>query len=84
MKEPICCASTQNTASEAITFAERPEFGHGEVAERPMALPNVRNTNESAAARTAPASTALHSTKPVVGAATTAGDAAGAVPTCVM
>ena len=49
--------------SDAITLAERPEFGHGEVAERPIAAPNVRSTKESAAARTAPANTAPHSTK---------------------
>src|SRR2546423_1752124 len=40
-----------------------PEFGHGEVADRPMAAPNVRKTNDRAAANTAPARTALHSTK---------------------
>jgi hypothetical protein len=34
--------------NRAITFAETPEFGQGEVAERPMAAPNVSRTNEIA------------------------------------
>jgi|SRR6476620_7339338 hypothetical protein len=69
MKAPICCTIAQNTAKDAMTLAETPEFGHGETAERPMAAPNVRRTNEIAIARKAPASTAPHSTKltPAVG-----------------
>jgi hypothetical protein len=35
-------------ASEAKTFADRPELGQGEVAERPIAVPKVRSTNEIA------------------------------------
>src|SRR5436189_6300384 len=63
MKAPICCANTQKTATEAMTLAEAPAFGQGEVAERPMAVPKESRTNEMAAARKAPASTAPHSTK---------------------
>ena len=69
MMEPICCAMAQKTASEAMTLADSPEFGHGDVAERPMAAPKVSSTKDIAAARTAPAKTAPHSTKlkPAVG-----------------
>jgi hypothetical protein len=76
-------AIAQKTASDAITFAETPEFGHGEVADRPMAAPKARSTKVIAAARTAPASTAPHSTKlaPPVDEALTL---SGAGPTCVM
>jgi hypothetical protein len=83
MKAPICEAMAQNTAKEAMTFAEAPEFGHGDVAERPMAAPKVRSTKVIAAARTAPARTAPHSTKlaPGVDAAL---ELIGAGPTCVM
>src|SRR5262245_8110833 len=81
MIEPICCAIAQKTAIEAITFADRPEFGHGETADRPMAAPNVSRTNESAAASTAPANTAPHSTK--LRPAVSTLDATG-TPTCVM
>jgi hypothetical protein len=83
MNAPICCAIAQKTATEAITFAETPEFGQGEVADRPMAAPNVSKTNEIATASTAPASTAPHSTKldPDVEAVL---ELAGAGPTCVM
>ena len=63
MMEPICCAIAQNTASEAITLADSPEFGHGDVADKPIAAPKVRRTKEMAAASTAPANTAPHSTK---------------------
>jgi hypothetical protein len=38
-------------------------FGQGEVADKPIAVPNVSITNASAAARTAPARTEPHSTK---------------------
>jgi hypothetical protein len=68
---------------DAITFADAPEFGHGEVAERPMAAPKVRRTNESAAARKAPARTAPHSTKLDPGVAVTL-PPTGAGPTCVI
>ena len=61
--EPICCTIAQNTAREPITLADRPEFGHGDVADRPIAVPKVRRTKERAAASTAPAQTAPHSTK---------------------
>ena len=71
MNAPICCAIAQKTAMDAITLADAPEFGHGEVAERPMAAPKVRRTNESAAARKAPARTAPHSTKLEPGVAVT-------------
>jgi hypothetical protein len=66
---------------DAITFADRPEFGHGEVADKPIAAPKVSSTNESAAASTAPANTAPHSTKlsPAVSVLDTTG-----APTCVM
>ena len=83
MNAPICCAIAQKTATEAITFAEAPEFGHGEVAERPMAAPKVRRTKEIAAARTAPARTDPHSTKLAPGVAV-ALEPSGAGPTCVM
>jgi hypothetical protein len=83
MNAPICCAIAQNTATDAITFVEAPEFGHGDVADRPMAAPKVRRTKEIAAANTAPASTAPHSTKLVPGAAVEL-DPSGAGPTCVM
>ena len=53
----------QKTAMDATTFADRPELGHGEVVESPMAVPNDSKTNEMAAARNAPAMTAPHSTK---------------------
>ena len=46
MNAPICCASVQKTASEPRVFAEIPEFGHGDTAERPIAEPKVRNTND--------------------------------------
>src|SRR5512145_1941052 len=86
MKAPICWAMVQKIASEAITRAERPELGHGDVAESPMAVPNVRRTKESAEARTAPARIAPHSRK--LGTAfedTSPGAmAARAGPTCVM
>ena len=85
MNAPICWAIAQNTAIEATTFAEAPEFGQGETADRPMAAPKVRSTNEIAAARTAPASTAPHSTK--LEPTTAVGVALapiGAGPTCVM
>jgi hypothetical protein len=83
MKAPICWAIAQKTATEAITFAETPEFGQGEVADRPMAAPKVRRTKEIAAARTAPASTAPHSTK-LAPEAEMVLELAGAGPTCVM
>jgi len=63
MKAPICCTIAQKIATDAITLAEAPEFGQGDTADRPMAAPKVRRTNEMAAARNAPASTAPHSTK---------------------
>jgi hypothetical protein len=63
-------------------LAETPEFGQGEVADRPMAAPNVQ-TNEIATASTAPARTAPHSTKLDL-AAEAALELAGAGPTCVM
>jgi len=81
MNAPICCAIAQKTAIDAITFADTPEFGHGDVAERPIAAPKVSRTNEIAAASTAPASTAPHSTKLDPGAET---PLPGAGPTCVM
>src|SRR6185295_11176758 len=83
MKAPICAAIAQKTAKEAMTLAETPEFGQGEVAERPMAAPKVRSTKVIAAARAAPARTAPHSTKlaPGVDAAL---ELAGAGPTRVM
>jgi hypothetical protein len=46
-----------------MTLAETPEFGHGETAESPIAVPKASKTNEMAIARKAPASTAPHSTK---------------------
>jgi hypothetical protein len=69
MNAPICCINAHKIASEAKTFADRPELGQGEVAERPIAVPKVSSTNEIAAASTAPANTAPHSTKLVPGAA---------------
>jgi hypothetical protein len=85
MNAPICCAIAQNAATEAMTRAETPEFGHGETADKPMAVPKVRSTNEIAAARNAPASTAPHSTKLEPTAAVGAVLAEiGAGPTCVM
>src|SRR5215468_5963222 len=83
MNAPICCIMTHSTAKLAISFVEAPTLGHGEVADKPIAVPKVRSTNEIAAASNAPASTAPHSTKltPATGAAT---PAAGADPTCVM
>src|SRR4029079_9522322 len=83
MNAPICCAIAQKTATDAITFADAPEFGHGEVAERPMAAPKVRRTKEIAAARAAPASTAPHSTKLEPGVTVVLAPN-GAGPTCVM
>jgi hypothetical protein len=85
MKAPICCAIAQKTAIDAMTFAEVPEFGQGEVAERPMAVPKASRTNDIAAAKTAPAKTEPHSTKlaPAV-AVPVALEASGAGPTCVM
>jgi hypothetical protein len=62
MTDPICWAIAQNTAIDAITFADNPEPGHGEVAERPIAVPKVSRTKDNAAAKTAPAKTAPHST----------------------
>src|SRR6476659_9135358 len=78
MNAPICCAKVQNTASDASVFAESPEPGHGETAERPIAEPKVRKTKESAAAVMAPAMTAPHSTNLNPAAAPAAG------PTCTM
>src|SRR6478672_11578547 len=63
MNAPICCAIAQNTAMEAMTFADAPEFGQGDTADKPIAAPKVRSTKEMAAARKAPAITAPHSTK---------------------
>ena len=83
MNAPICWAIAQNTATDATTFAEAPEFGQGEVAERPMAAPKVRRTKEIAAASTAPAITDPHSTKLEPGDAVGL-DPRGAGPTCVM
>jgi hypothetical protein len=83
MNAPICCAIAQKTAIDASTFADIPEFGHGEVAERPIAVPKVSRTNEIAAASTAPASTGPHSTKLGLGLET-AVELTGAGPTCVM
>jgi hypothetical protein len=83
MKEPICSTIAQKIATDAITLADAPEFGHGDTADKPMAAPKVRSTNEMAAARNAPAITAPHSTK----LATAAGgvlEPAGAGPTVVM
>src|SRR4029453_4319794 len=73
MNAPICCARVQNTASEASVFAETPESGQGDTAERPIAEPKVRKTKESAAAVTAPAMTAPHSTNLNPAAAPAAG-----------
>src|SRR5437762_3459391 len=86
MNAPICCAMAQKTASEAITFAETPALGQGEVAERPIAVPKVRSTNEIAAARKAPAKTAPHSTKlaPCEEWTVGAGGLVGPGPTLVM
>jgi hypothetical protein len=86
MKAPICCAITQKTATDAITFVEATEFGQGEVAESPIAVPKVRSTKEIAAARKAPASTAPHSTKlaPCEEWAVGAGGIIGPGPTVVM
>src|SRR3954463_12990227 len=81
MMDPICCAIAQNTASEAITLADSPEFGHGEGADSPIAAPKVSSTKEIAAASTAPASTAPHSTK--LKPAVSVRDATGAL-TCTM
>jgi hypothetical protein len=79
---------TQKIATEAITFAEAPEFGQGEVAERPIAVPKVRSTKEIAAARKAPANTAPHSTKLAPWLEWTVGAGAGGMigpgPTVVM
>jgi hypothetical protein len=75
---------THRIATAAMNFAEAPEFGHGEVNDRPIAVPNVRNTNERAAAKTAPAKTALHSTKLAPAGALTDADAVGDGPTWVM
>jgi hypothetical protein len=61
MKAPICCTSVQNTATPAITFVDMPEFGHGEVADKPIAAPKVSSTNEIAAASSAPATMGPHS-----------------------
>ena len=60
-----------------MTLADSPELGHGEVAERPIAVPKVSSTNDSAAASTAPAKTAPHSTKlaPAVSVFAATGDA---------
>ena len=46
MNDAICCAITQSTARPAITFADRPVLGHGEVADSPIAVPNVSRTND--------------------------------------
>src|SRR5262249_62106418 len=46
MTAPICCAMVQKTASEATSRVGKPEFGHGEVAERPIAAPKVSSTND--------------------------------------
>src|SRR5947209_11749678 len=81
MMEPICCAIAQNTASEAISLADSPEFGHGDVADNPMAVPKASSTKEIAAASTAPASTAPHSMK--LKPSVSVGVAAG-VLTCTM
>jgi hypothetical protein len=71
-------------AREAMTFADAPEFGQGDVAERPIAVPKVRSTNEIAAASTAPATTAPHSTKLVPAVEVTRAGLTGVGPTCVM
>ncbi len=84
MKAPICGTITQKIATDVTTLVDAPEFGQGETAESPIAAPNVNSTNEIAAARTAPANTALHSTKLVPGAGATVAEAIGAGPTCVM
>jgi len=83
MNAPICCAIAQKTAMDAITFAEEPELGQGEVAERPMAVPKVSRTNDIAAAKKAPARTAPHSTK-LAPAVAVPLEPSGAGPTCVM
>src|SRR5262249_4453825 len=87
MSDPICCAIVQNTAREAMTLAGNPECGHGEVAERPIAVPKLRSVKESAAASTAPARTASHSMKPrrepATGSALAVGDAISSM-TCLL
>jgi hypothetical protein len=50
-------------AMEARTLADKPVFGQGEVADRPIAVPKASKTKERAAAKTAPAKTGLHSMK---------------------
>src|SRR6476661_933861 len=82
MKAPICCIIAHSTASVAMSFAGAPAFGHGEVADNPIAVPKVRSTKEIAAARKAPASTAPHSTK--LAPAAELAPAPGAGPTCVI
>src|SRR6185312_5094571 len=81
MNAPICCTMAQKTARPAINLAEAPEFAQGEAADRPMAAPNVRSTKERAAASTAPANTALHSTKLLPPSTLVV---AGEGPTCVI
>jgi hypothetical protein len=69
MAAPICWAIAQNTAKIAINFVDAPASVRGDTKDSPIADPNVRKTNESAAAIVPPANTALHSTKLVPGAA---------------
>jgi hypothetical protein len=72
----------QNTANIATNFADRPEFGHGEVVVRPIAVPKVKSTKEIADASTAPARIGPHSTKPVFAVEATLGPVvAGPGPT---
>ena len=65
-----------------MTPADSPEFGHGDAADRPIAVPKVSSTKDSAAASTAPAKTAPHSTKLAPGVSVLA--AIGDDPACVM
>src|SRR5688572_14148257 len=53
----ICTMAIHSPTTMATVTADAPVLGQGDVIERPMAPPNVRNKNERAAAPMAPPST---------------------------